>query len=566
MTLASKLLLTSLPLLISLYANRYREIDRLKAFPDDPSDFNLPVLESFDYIIVGGGTGGCVVARRLADANFKVLLLETGVPQRNIGQRVNGIVQTPVGKMLGGSSMDNSMIYQRGSPFDYNGWAELTGDSSWRYPKLLKYFRKFENYMGNFSWVNTDQHGFDGPITITSPHFPQSDIWLQAGEELSFPITDANGPQTIGFSPATNFINFGRRVSTYEAYIKPVEKSYEGKLDVRRYSPVSKVLFEKKIARGVLYHRHGIPRVATASKEVILCTGTFVTPILLIKSGIGSKEDLYDAKAKPIVISPQVGKNLHDHIALRVTPFTVKDPSRTWSLIKNLSFSDFNEFLYEGKGFVGLPGTNGVAYITSRRDRKENPYWPDLQLNFDFQHKDTNVLDILLLFGRPYSRGTIKFNTSATSMEDNNLPIIDPHYLEERSDMDVLLDGIDFIFKIFEGTQTFKDIGTQFTTEPIEPCKNTKFRSKDYWACYIKQRGSTFYHSSGTCRMGKPNDIHRSVVDSKLRVHGVEKLRIIDASVIPRIPNANLAAAVLAIAEKTVASIIAGSNKTHYSR
>ncbi|CAG7733523.1 unnamed protein product, partial [Allacma fusca] len=153
----------------------------------------------------------------------------------------------------------------------------------------------------------------------------------------------------LGFSPNENFINFGRRVNTYDAYVKPVEESYKEKLDLRRYSVVSKVLFEKNIARGVLYDRDGIPRVAMARKEIILSTGAFVTPILLIKSGVGSKQDLDAAKVKPVVILPQVGKNLQDHAILTVEPFTVTDPSATWSIQSNLSFSDIDELLYEGK-------------------------------------------------------------------------------------------------------------------------------------------------------------------------------------------------------------------------
>ncbi|CAG7727860.1 unnamed protein product, partial [Allacma fusca] len=133
--------------------------------------------------------------------------------------------------------------------------------------------------MGNFSRTNSDQHGLGGPITITSPYVPQRDVWLRAGEELSFPILDPNGPQKIGFSPNENFIHFGRRVTTYMTYIKPVEESYRKKLHVRRYSVVSKILFEKNVARGVLYNRHGIPKIAMAGKEIILSTGSYVTPI-----------------------------------------------------------------------------------------------------------------------------------------------------------------------------------------------------------------------------------------------------------------------------------------------
>ncbi|CAG7822514.1 unnamed protein product [Allacma fusca] len=575
-----------------MYSSRYREQDRLKAFPDDPKDFNLPVLEEFDFIIVGGGTAGCVVARRLADANFKVLLLEAGgtpppiqsiptvsgdflgefhqeinymyrtVPQRKLGFRSIG---TEAGKMLGGGSSHNSMIYQRGSPFDYDNWADITGDDSWRYSKLLKYFKKFENYMGNFSMTNNGQHGYGGPITITSPYLPQREVWLQAGEELSFQILDSNGPQRIGFSPNENFINFGRRVSTYSAYIKPVEESYRDKLDIRRYSVVSKILFEKNVARGVLYHRHGIPKVAMASKEIILSTGPYVTPILLIKSGIGPKQELEVAKVKPVVILPQVGNNLQDHVFVTVAPFLVTDLSATWSLQKNLSFSELDELLYEGTGPTIYTGANGLAYIVSDRAKRRNPNWPDLQVTLLFQTRDDHALNCAVTLGLPYSRGTLRFNTSATNMEDNYLPINDPRYFTHPHDLERVLEGIEFCFKVLEGTQAFKNIGTRFTDEPIKECKYTVFRSKDYWACYVQYRATSLWHTSGACRMGKPNDRVGSVVDSKLRVHGVKKLRIIDVSIMPRITNANIATPVIMIAEKIAASLIGEHEYRHSS-
>ncbi|CAG7828771.1 unnamed protein product [Allacma fusca] len=533
-----------------------------------------------DFIVVGGGTAGCIVARRLADANFHVLLLEAGgtpppiqeiptvtgqfveqfhpdinflyktVPQRKLGfRRIN----TEAGKMLGGGSTHNSMAYQRGSPIDYDSWAELTGDDSWRYSRILKYYKKSENYMGNYT--HSDQHGLGGPMTITSPYFKQRDVWLRAGEELSFPILDSSGPQGIGFSPNENYMSFGRRVSTYSAYIKPVEESYKKKLDIRRYSVVSKVLFEKHVARGVLYHRHGIPRVAMARKEIILSTGPYVSPILLVKSGIGSRQDLDAAKVKPVVILSQVGKNLQDHAIVAIEPFTVTDLSATWNLERNLTFSDIDELLHEGKGYAVI-SSNAFTYITSKQAQKDNPNWPDLQIVFKFQRRYLNDLGCTVALGRPYSRGTLRFNTTATGMEDDNLPINDPQYFTHPFDMERVVEGIEFCLNVFEGTQAFKKIGAKYAGEPIEECRDTVFRSKDYWACYVQYRVTSLWHTAGTCRMGKSNDREGSVVDSKLRVHGVQRLRIIDASVMPLVTNANTEAPVVVIAEKIAASLV----------
>ncbi|CAG7820760.1 unnamed protein product, partial [Allacma fusca] len=359
------------------------------------------------------------------------------------------------------------------------------------------------------------------------------------------------------FSPNENFMSFGRRVNTYDTYVKPVEESYKEKLDLRRYSVVSKVLFEKNIARGVLYHRHGIPRVAMARKEIILSTGAYVTPILLIRSGIGSKQELDAAKIQPVVVLPQVGNNLQDHLVVRIQPFTVTDPSAVWSLQQNFSFSDIDQLLYDGKGPAIITGTAGHFYTVSDRVKTENRNWPDLQIALSFQHLDTNSLTCDVTLGRPYSRGNLRFNTSATNMGDNNLPIHDPRYLTHPSDLERIIEGIQFCFKIVEGTQAFKNIGAKFTVEPVEECRDTVYRSKDYWACYVQHTSMSVWHTSCTCRMGQPNDWDGSVVDSKLRVHGVRKLRIIDASIMPRITNANIATPVIVIAEKTVASIIA---------
>ncbi|CAG7662678.1 unnamed protein product, partial [Allacma fusca] len=306
--------------------------------------------------------------------------------------------------------------------------------------------------------------------------------------------------------------------------------------------------------------RHGIPKIAMAGKEIILSTGSYVTPILLMKSGIGSKEDLEIAKVKPAVVLPQVGKNLQDHVSVAVMSFTVTDLSATWSLQRNLSFSDLDQLLYKGKGQAIYTGTGGFAYIVSDSAKMENPNWSDLQIGFVFQFRDTNAIGCYVGLGRPYSRGNVRFNISATNMEDNNLPINDPRYLTHPSDLIRLIEGIEFCIKVYEGTEAFKNIGARFTVEPIQECRDTIFRSKDYWACYVEHRATTTWHTASTCMMGKPNDWHGSVVDSKLRVHGVKGLRIIDASIMPRITNANTAAPVLMIAEKASAGIIEDRN------
>ncbi|CAG7721776.1 unnamed protein product, partial [Allacma fusca] len=199
---------------------------------------------------------------------------------------------------------------------------------------------------------------------------------------------------------------------------------------------------------------------------------------------------------------------------------------------------------------------NGFTYIASHRAKKENPNWPDLQVTFSFLRLVGNALGCTVALGRPYSHGTLRYNTSASSMVDDHLPIIDPQYFTHPHDLERVIEGIEFCLNVFEGTQTFQNIGAKFTVEPIEECRDTVFRSKDYWACYVQYRSQSLYHTSCTCRMGKPNDREGSVVDSKLRAHGVEKLRIIDASVLPRVTNANIAAPVIMIAEKISASLI----------
>ncbi|CAG7728009.1 unnamed protein product, partial [Allacma fusca] len=261
-------------------------------------------------------------------------------------------------------------------------------------------------------------------------------------------------------------------------------------------------------------------------------------------------------QVKPVIVLPQVGKNLQDHAVVTLTPFTVTDLSVTWSLQKNLSFSEIDQLLYEGKGPAIFTGSNGFGYIVSDRAKRENPNWSDLQISFINQMRDGSALGGIVGLTRPYSRGTLRFNTSATSMEDDNLVISDPRYFTHPGDLDRLLEGIQFIFKVLEGTQAFKKIGTKYAGEPIQECKHTIFRSKDYWACYIEHRTTSVWHSSCTCGMGKQNDRDGSVVDSKLRVHGIKKLRIIDASVMPQVTNANTVTPVIVIAEKTVDSII----------
>ncbi|CAG7732932.1 unnamed protein product [Allacma fusca] len=582
----------SLPLLVNLYESQYREDDRLKAFPRSPKDFNLPVKETFDFIIVGAGTAGCILARRLS-ANYKVLLLEAGgdppplenVPtlgqlikytpaihwiygstkQQNAALDSNGIIVATAGKMMGGSGSHNHCHYERGHPLDFDHWANITGDSSWNFKNILKYYLRSENYKGshtNYGKVGGRTevvHHKGGLMNVVASNFTfRDDLWFSAGKELGYKVKlDSNGPQQEGFSSAEYNRRKGRRMSTYVAFVEPIENRWMN-LTVRRYSVVSEVIFEGKRAIGVQYEHHGVPKIVFVSKEVILSAGSYISPIILIRSGVGPKKQVTSIN-KPLVADLPVGENLQDHVVVPMPPIVVRDKSVFKYALNNLSFDEFDNFINNGGGFLSALDAFQEAFIASNRATflDNIPNWPDIQLYFgQGYHKNEDVLTCNVHVNRPYSRGKISVNTTSSSLESNLLPLVDYNYFSDETDYDVAIEGVEVCRRVVEQTAAFRNIGARFDWDslPVDCGSPRKVGYRDYWKCYIRHRSTSNYHVTSTNSMGKADDPH-AVVDSELKVRGISGLRVVDASVMPTVTNANINAPVMMIAEKAAANI-----------
>ncbi|ODM91499.1 Glucose dehydrogenase [FAD, quinone] [Orchesella cincta] len=557
---------------------------------------------SFDYIIVGAGGAGMVVATRIANASrtARVLLLEAGgepsilnqIPSMDfflLNQEgntwiYNSTVQskacqncdgkktlTTRGKMLGGSTSTNFMMYVRGNKEDFNRWAADAGDNSWNYENLLPYFKKSEDYNGAYAGdaSSSQYHGTGGLLNIaTHDYMPGADEFLAAAAEKGYTIGDYNGENQEVFSKIDVTTQDGWRESTYRAFYTDTGKP--SNLCIKKYAHVTKINFRnvggKPRATGVTYQRHNLTRTVTARKEVIVSAGTFGSPKLLLLSGVGPASHLQSLKI-PVVKDLPVGTNLQDHTYTIVGPF-MKTPSLNPN--RDVTAQAAAEFLLSGNGALAAPaGLAGVGFFKSPFAQ---PDYADLQvvqfavalypelprdLNkffgiktqlldnwFNPYHKqNTDARFLVLWLGRPKSTGTLTL--ASTNPQDN--PNIDPQYLAHPDDAEALLHGFKKVVDLYE---TSNALNTTIFPKPVPGCESLTFKSDDYYRCVIKNFSGSLYHHVGTCALGK-------VVDSKLKVKGIDSLRVIDASVIPRTPNANTQASTIMTAEKGSDLIIA---------
>ncbi len=512
----------------------------------------------FDYVIVGAGSAGCVLAGRLTeDPNSKVLLLEAGGDDRKreiqIPVAFSKLFKTsydwayyteeqphlnrrrlywPRGKVLGGSSSINAMIYIRGNRRDYDHWREL-GNEGWGFSDVLPYFKKAEN-----QGRGADRcHGVGGPLHVVDLPYvnPLSRAFLEAAAEIGLPANrDFNGPEQEGFGLYQVTQNNGRRYSAADAYLKPALG--RPNLTVLTQAHATRVLFTGTRATGVAYLRNGQEEQADARREVILCGGAVNSPQLLMLSGVGPGEALKPLKIPLVVNLPGVGQNLQDHLFLPVA-YQCTQPV---SLASAESLRYLLEYLLLRKG----PLTSNVAeaggFVKTRPDLPA----PDLQYHFGpvyyldhgFTRPEGHGFSIGPTLIRPESRGSITLR-SANPLDP---PVIQPNYLAARADLQVLVEGIKLArrlaqakaFDAFRGPEYCPGSGAQRDAEICE---------------YIRNAAETTYHPVGTCKMGCDS---MAVVDARLRVRGVQGLRVVDASIMPEIIHGNTNAPAIMIAEK----------------
>jgi choline dehydrogenase len=536
------------------------------------------MVQTFDYIIVGAGSAGCVLANRLsADPKTSVLLLEAGGADKNFwihapsgfaklmnDPKFNWLFETeahpatgnrkipiPRGKVLGGSSSINGLLYVRGQARDYDGWSQL-GNRGWSFQDILPYFKRSENYFGG----EDDFHGAEGPLTVSEPaeDHPLDRIFLEACDQAGHTIGhDYNGASQEGFTKSQSTTYGNKRRSTAVAFLDPVRN--RPNLKIQTNALTEKVISEGSRAVGVKYQVNAEPMEARARVEVILSAGAVQSPQLLELSGIGDPTILKDAGIEVLHALPGVGANYQDHFACRVN----------WR-VKNIR--TFNERahgvrkLWEGfryltarQGLLANTAANVMGFAKTRPELET----PDVQFFMtpaSFKNAGDRVLDAEpgMTVGpcqlRPESRGTIHIK----SADPHSSPAIRPNFLTVKNDGDTFVAAIGMIRKIAE--QPALQPYLSFEMNPGPDC-----RTDDEVLDYVRTTGQTVYHPVGTAKMGPDGD-QMAVVDDRLRVKGITGLRVVDASIMPQLVSGNTNAPVIMIAEKA-ADMIAEDAKAN---
>ncbi|AJG23450.1 choline dehydrogenase [Cupriavidus taiwanensis] len=535
-------------------------------------------MQTFDYVIVGAGSAGSVLANRLSESGkYTVCLLEAGPKDRYpwihipIGyaktmqhpkynwrfytepepELANRKIYQPRGRTLGGSSSINGLIYIRGQKRDYDEWRDL-GNPGWGWDDVLPYFRKLEtNDLGASA-----TRGDSGPMHATSvpPEHELVDAFIGASERLGVPRTnDFNDGRQEGVGYFQVSTKNGFRCSTAVGYLKPAKS--RANLHIETLAQATKVLFEGKRATGVRYVRDGRTLEVKATREVLLCAGAIQSPQLLQLSGVGPAALLSEFGIKPVHVSPGVGENLQDHLQVRLMyevtkPITTNDAVRSLTGRAKMGL----QWLLRRSGPLAVGINHGGMFCRALPDENATP---DIQFHFAALSADSTAGEVHDFPGctysicqlRPESRGFVRIR----SLEALEPPRIQCNYLSTETDRRTTVAGVKFARKVA-------------ATEPMAAYMKREYRpgpnvrTDDEILQFCREYGTTIFHPSGTAKMGSADD-PMAVVDGELRVRGVEGLRVIDCSIMPTLISGNTNIPTVMIAEKAADMILKGDRR-----
>jgi choline dehydrogenase len=520
-------------------------------------------MEEYDFVIAGGGTAGCILANRLtANGKYRVLMIEAGADGRNMWvsipagfskllvdpdfnwrfqtepeDNVHGrVIAVPRGKGLGGSTLINGGIYVRGQPQDYDGW-EAAGAQGWGYRDVEPYFRKLENYSGGGA-----MRGTDGPMHVAQvrERYPLSDAFVAAAQEDGQPLNpDYNGGDQEGVGHYQVLQHGGRRWSVVEGYMKPARR--RPNLKIESGAHVTRLLFQGKRCTGVSYRKGGRDFEVRARIETLLCMGAIQSPQMLELSGVGEPGLLQDLGIPLVHARANVGENYLEHFATRMNwrvkgTVTLNEMSRGWRLVQQVG-----RYYAARRGILTL-GTGLVhGFVKTAPELRT----PDVQYFFvhaSYANAAERILDrhpgmtLGVAQLRPQSIGTIH----AKSPDPFAPPAIRPNFLSSETDRLCLVNGMKIARRIV-GQPRLRP----YVEQEMSPGEDVQ--TFDQWLEFARRNGQTIYHPVGTCRMGSDAD---AVTDARLRVQGLAGLRVVDASVMPKMVSGNTQAAVMMLAEK----------------